>query len=257
MIVHIPHASSAIPADVRPQFLVDDESLKAELLRSTDWFTDELFSGLGEETIAYPVSRLVLDPERFEHDAKEPMAAVGRGAVYMNCTDGSPLRRAVSRSEREMLLERFYRPHHLKLHAATSREKARSGSALIIDAHSFPETAWSVEPRRWSERPDFCLGADDFHTPNDLVSGAEGMLRAAGFSTSINLPYSGTLIPSQYFRADARVFGIMIEVNRRLYMDESTGEKTQQFPAVCGIIRNLCALFAAWHGTVDTRHPTP
>ena len=43
MILHIPHASHRIPAEVRDQFVLNDEALQAELLRMTDAFTDELF----------------------------------------------------------------------------------------------------------------------------------------------------------------------------------------------------------------------
>jgi N-formylglutamate amidohydrolase len=43
MILHIPHASSRIPADERNRLIPDDAALARELLVSTDWFTDELF----------------------------------------------------------------------------------------------------------------------------------------------------------------------------------------------------------------------
>ncbi len=64
VLLHVPHASLAIPAEVRSTFLLDDEALADELLRMSDRYTDELFALPPELalTMAYPVSRLVLDP---------------------------------------------------------------------------------------------------------------------------------------------------------------------------------------------------
>ncbi len=63
--------------------------------------------------MVFPVSRLVVDPERFEKDDEEPMAARGMGVVYELTSHGQPLRVFPSSSaaeERGKLLERFYRP---------------------------------------------------------------------------------------------------------------------------------------------------
>jgi len=45
----------------------------------------------------------------------------------------------------------------------------------------------------------------------------------------MNQPFSGSIVPSNYFQKDKRVFSVMIEVNRRLYMDETTGEKSVSY----------------------------
>jgi hypothetical protein len=63
----------------------------------TDAFTAELFppSALEAQRFVFPVSRLVCDVERFPHDADEPMAARGMGAVYsatMRAAAGWPRR---------------------------------------------------------------------------------------------------------------------------------------------------------------------
>ena len=82
-VLHIPHSAVEIPADVRRQFLVSDETLRQELLKMTDWFTDELFTLPAREAVAirFPVSRLVLDPERFIDDQQEVMASRGMGVI--------------------------------------------------------------------------------------------------------------------------------------------------------------------------------
>jgi N-formylglutamate deformylase len=70
VVIHVPHAATVIPTEVRSQFALSDAELDAELRRMTDHLTDELFAMPGEiaTTITFPVSRLVIDPERFELD---------------------------------------------------------------------------------------------------------------------------------------------------------------------------------------------
>ena len=82
-IIHLPHASREIPADLRPTFLIDDAALERELDRMTDHYTDELFAvpATAAATVRFPVSRFVVDPERFEDDAEERMAQRGQGVV--------------------------------------------------------------------------------------------------------------------------------------------------------------------------------
>jgi N-formylglutamate amidohydrolase len=85
VILHIPHAATIIPRDVRERFVVDDAALSREVLRMTDHFTDAIFVGsqvAAEQVVRASVSRLVVDVERFEDDALETMASRGMGAVY-------------------------------------------------------------------------------------------------------------------------------------------------------------------------------
>jgi len=109
IILHIPHASRYIPRDVRADILLSDDELEAELDR-----LDELFSVSHPSvaTLLYPVSRYVVDPERFDDDEQEPMAARGQGVIYTKTTAGGMLRKELSMVRREALLDRYYRPHH-------------------------------------------------------------------------------------------------------------------------------------------------
>jgi N-formylglutamate deformylase len=79
MILHIPHSSDLIPEQFRDQILLSDDDLTAELLRMTDAYTDELFSYPGATTVLFPISRLLVDVERFSDDKKEPMTKGGMG----------------------------------------------------------------------------------------------------------------------------------------------------------------------------------
>jgi N-formylglutamate deformylase len=137
VVLHVPHASTVVPAGVRDQFVLGDAELERELLLMTDHFVDELFALPADEaaTVRHGVSRLVLDPERFEDDAHESMARVGMGAVYTAThagdPSGRPLRRPLGPGEREALLARYYRPHHGRLERAITDALRAHGRCLI------------------------------------------------------------------------------------------------------------------------------
>ena len=208
----------------------------------TDWFTDELFPTRDDRFISvrYPVSRLILDPERFEDDSQEVMASRGMGVVYSKTSSGDPLRGDLSEADRQALIDRYYRPHHERLSNAVREIRARFGSALVIDCHSFPSLPLPYELDQRVERPDICLGADKYHTPTWLTEVAMGLFSKEGLSVEVNRPFAGALVPLEYFGVDPSVSGLMIEVNRKLYMDEETGQRSEKFEETGVVIRKVC-----------------
>jgi N-formylglutamate amidohydrolase len=225
-VIHLPHASREIPADLRPTFHVDDAALERELDRMTDHYTDELFavSATVAATIRFPVSRFVVDPERFEDDGDEPMAQRGQGVVYTLTSHGEPLRQPPTPCEREALLDRFYRPHHAQLDALAAAALEAHGTLLVIDAHSFPDRPLPMELDQRPGRPDICLGTDPVHTPASLVEALVAACRARGWSVQIDAPYRGTMVPRRFYRREPRVQSVLIEVNRRLYLADARDE---------------------------------
>jgi N-formylglutamate amidohydrolase len=223
VVIHIPHASTYIPGDVRGRFLLSDVELQAELDRITDHYTDDLFALPNHlaTPVRFPASRLVVDPERFENDEQEPMSGRGMGVIYTRTTQQTPLRDGPSDQEREDLLDRFYRPHHRELAAAVDRSLSQHGSCLVIDAHSFPARPLPYELDRDPNRPDICIGTDSFHTPAWLHDLARREFLELGYSVQIDRPFAGALVPLRHYRSDRRVSSVMIEVNRGLYMSQS------------------------------------
>jgi N-formylglutamate deformylase len=223
-ILHIPHSSPIIPHEHRNKFLLNNDELQIEILRMTDWFTDELFTPSDKEyvSVRYPVSRIVLDPERFEEDDKEIMASRGMGLIYIKTSDGRDLRPPPSMTERHSLMKQYYRPHHSSLLAAVKTVRENVPEALVIDCHSFPSSPLPYEIDQNPERPEICIGTDDYHTLPWLADLAVYLFENAGFSVEVNRPFSGALVPIEYYNMDRTVSGIMLELNRKLYMDEKT-----------------------------------
>lgn len=170
VVVHVPHASTVIPLDAAPPLLLAGREVDTELLAMTDRYTDELFALTESEatTVRFPVSRLVVDPERFTDDAREPMATRGMGVIYTQTSDGRRLRVDPTAAQRTELLTRFYEPHHRELTHAVSDALEAHGACLLIDGHSFPSKPLPYELEQSSDRPEICVGTDPDHTPGWL-----------------------------------------------------------------------------------------
>ncbi len=227
-VLHIPHSSREIPADIRRSLVLSDRELESELLRLTDSYTDELFDCGQAAKVVFPVSRLVVDPERFLDDSEEPMSKYGMGVVYTRTSTDKPLRRSLTGQARQALIQQYYIPHHQALTGAVSSSLSSHGRCLIIDCHSFPSKPFRHETDL-SPRPDICLGTDSFHTPAWLKDAAGELFGSAGFSVKTDSPFSGTMVPFSYLHAHGAVHSIMIEVNRALYMEEKSGRRTAKF----------------------------
>jgi N-formylglutamate deformylase len=239
MILHIPHASRAVPEDLRDQIVLPDAELDAELTLMTDAFTDELFTLAGTTTVRFPISRLLVDVERFADDAQEPMSKVGMGMVYTRTAHGKKLKRTLQPQERRDLVARYYEAHHQRLSTAVKHELVQYGKALIVDCHSFPSQPLPCDRDRSIPRPEFCIGTDPFHTPRALVQATAQRIQAMGYRLGINRPYAGTMVPMAFYQKDRRVASIMVEVNRSLYMDELAGTKSYRFDTVQAQIQTL------------------
>jgi len=239
-VLHIPHSSPEIPVDLRDDFILSHKEMKEELLRITDWHTDELF-GLPPEEAAmarYPVSRLVVDPERFVDDDREVMASRGMGVVYTRTSSGTRLRDDPSKRERLALIERFYHPHHERLTRLVDLALGEHGRCLVIDCHSFPAVPLPYEMDQNPDRPAICLGTDEKHTPEWLVELAQEQFTQAGYTVETNRPFAGTLVPSKHYQRNTSVLGLMIEVRRDLYMDEEAGGRLPAFSKVSEVVQS-------------------
>ena len=250
-LIHVPHTRTAIPDEWRHLFLLNDDALQAALLRATDTDTDDLFALDGIPQLVFPVSRLLVDPERFANDADEVMAAVGLGAVYTHTWDGEPLKSA---EVREALMERYYWPHHAQLDAWAQATLAAHGRGLLIDAHSFPTVPFRSELKPGSPRPDVCLGTAGDHTSPELLQAVRSALQEAGVSVEIDTPFAGTMVPNAVYGRSFRLQSLMIEIHRGRYMNEATGERSAGYAEVRRWVS--LAVAAAWR-VVFPERPFP
>ena len=219
---HIPHSGTDVPDALGDQFLPWQGALWREIAMVTDWYTDELFGIPGIAVTRTPISRVVVDLERYADVKLEKNAAYGMGVIYTHNTLGERIRRELSLRDRWLLLENHYRPWHLQLELNIEQQVSRWGHCLLLDCHSFPDEPFSHENDCGQPRPDICLGLCG-NTPQWLLDSCLDLFRQRGYSVGVDFPYAGCLVP-QRFQGNARVPAIMIEINRRLYLRPAVRE---------------------------------
>ncbi|WP_051844553.1 N-formylglutamate amidohydrolase [Streptomyces globisporus] len=225
VLLHVPHSSREVPAEVRAGMLLGDEELDRELDHITDSHTAEIAAVAAAAAGAAPwrfvngLSRLVVDPERFP-DEREEMLAVGMGAVYTRTTHRAPLRPAGF--DPGPLLDRYFVPYARAMTEAVAERLAVAGRAVIVDVHSYPTERLPYELHGDGPRPPVCLGTDSFHTPPALLDAAREAFGGFG-GVGTDSPFAGTYVPLEYYGRDPRVSALMVEIRRDLYMSEPGG----------------------------------
>jgi N-formylglutamate amidohydrolase len=253
-----PHSGRYYP----DRFLAMSKLDTLAIRRSEDCFVDELFASavpLGAPLIAanFPRSYLDANREPFELDPRmfrdplpafanirSPRVAGGLGTIPKLVGEGLdiyaarlPLAEALGR------IERVYRPFHDTLKHLLARTHARFGHAVLVDCHSMPA---SIRIGDSGMRPDFIIG-DRFgvSAASGLSACAIELLTAMGYAVGHNKPYAGGFITEHYGRPARGLHALQIEVNRGLYMNERTLEKTAGFGALAEDLRRFCAELTA------------
>jgi len=67
-----------------------------------------------------------------------------------------------------------------------------------------------------------------------LIVRLQEELKILGYTSVVNEPFAGTIVPMEYYHTNDNVKSIMIEVNRSLYMKNSS-----EYAKMKGIITNL------------------
>jgi N-formylglutamate amidohydrolase len=252
-VFNAPHAGAVYPT----AFLAESRLDALALRRSEDAYVDELFApmpALGAPLMVARFPRALLDlnrepyeldPRMFEGrlppfaNSRSMRVAGGLGTIPRIVADGQEIYRGrIPVDEALRRIEWLYKPYHRMLRQLVSRTAANFGHAVLIDCHSMPSTSVSRED---GVRADIVLG-DRYGTScvgilTDLVDVA---LRAKGYSVMRNKPYAGGFITEHYGEPGSGRHALQIEINRALYMDERTMEKSAGFTTLA---RDLAEAF--------------
>lgn len=226
IILHIPHSSTHIP--IKDGYIATEDEIDKEILKLTDWHTDDLFWHPETIPVIAPFSRIFCDVERFPEDKDEIMSQVGMGMLYEKMDNGMPLR-TIDQALRKRIYDNFYRVHHSRLSRAVEEQLDTYGKCIIIDCHSFANTPFIRDRDQKIIRPQIDIGTDGYHTSRELLERSSQYFQSMGYSCDIDRPYNGSIVPLEYYEKDKRVESIMIEVNRDLYLENGTNMKSKNY----------------------------
>lgn len=242
LVFNSPHSGRIYPST----FLAASRLDALTLRRSEDAFVEELFgfvTELGAPLLHAHFPRAYLDVNREPYEL-DPILFRDGLPHYANTQSVrvvgglGTIARIVSESDeiyREPLsveaalerINRLYTPYHETLTALLLEAKTEFGLSVLIDCHSMPS---SPITDRSTGRPDFVLG-DRFGTScsGELTRLAASTLEAQGYAVALNKPYAGGYITEHYGRPHTAQHVLQIEINRALYMNETSFAKSQGF----------------------------
>jgi N-formylglutamate deformylase len=207
-LYHIPHSSLYIPENHIHEYSLSKSELDVENEIMTDLYLHEFVKPY--KSVVFEYSRLFCDVERYNSE-DEVMNDVGMGVLYEKTSDGRNLRKIINKD----ILE-YYNSHHKKLNDRVNELLKTVDKLLFIDLHSYSDKPLEYELYKNLNRPDICIGLNKRYDKK-LVEKLIYIIKKFNYSYSINEPFKGCLIPSDFID-DERVEGIMIEINKRCYI---------------------------------------
>jgi len=259
LVVDSPHNGTHWPEDF------DHIVTEAELMTSVDAFVDELFGhapAVGGTLIAALFPRAYIDPNRAEDDLDEKLVdgawpyplnpgqktEYGMGVVRRLILKGRPLYdRPLPVAAVQRRLSDFHAPYHAALEAAIGRAMAEHGAAYHINCHSMKPVGNAMNLDAGVPRPDFVVSDRNGETADsDFVSHVTTVLRDLGYRVQVNDPYKGAEIIRRHGDPAAGRHSLQIEINRALYLDGESFEKTEGFADLKRSLDTLLAETAGW-----------
>jgi N-formylglutamate amidohydrolase len=253
LVLDSPHSGRVMPADF-------DSLLSATDLRDgEDCFIDELYlpaTASGVPLLAAQFPRTYIDPNRHAGDIDLDLldgpwphawlpsgkAAIGKALLWRTLDDGRPLyARRLTVAEVAARIERYHRPYHARLKALLDDAHQRFGFVHHINCHSMNDVSGVMgEGGSGIRRADFVLGDRDGTTcAPEFTAFVRDTLAGWGYDVKINDPFKGVELVRAYADPAVGRHSLQLEVNKRLYMDAHTLEKSAGFATLQAHLMHL------------------
>lgn len=261
MVFNSPHSGTILP----PELIASSSLPEHQLHISEDSFVDELFAGCvdaGAPLMRALFSRSFLDLNRepYEFDARmfegklpsfanssSPRVTSGLGTIPRTVGDGVLIYdRPLHLEDALQRVENYYRPYHRALGQLLDEAHTATGISLLVDCHSMPSSAVSHFVGVAGPIPDVVLG-DRFGSAcaPDITDLIDETFAKAGLVVLRNKPYSGGFFTENHGRPRHGRHAIQIELNRALYMDQTTRKQKSGFGALQKLLTSLNESLAA------------
>lgn len=234
LIYTVPHAGRLVPASARARL----QATEATVRSLEDPLVDDLVAGAGAwgaTVLINRTARAFVDVNRdpAERDPRlssdergrdTPRTRAGLGVVPRLGGDGRVLYRGrLDPDEIEARIAGVHGPYHAALAELMQAARARFGRAMLIDWHSMPSAAAVAEGRRGGLVPDIVLGDRFGRSAAPEIPGlVRQVFEARGRRVLMNRPFAGGHTTQVWARPEEGFHALQVEINRGLYLDETT-----------------------------------
>ena len=248
LIIDSPHSGTEYPLDFNHQ------ADFAQLRQAEDSYVDELYkhvSSIGGVFLDAKFPRSYIDPNRSENDfiledlhEKNNNACeikfkptiksqLGIGLVWLKVPPNGELMYKDKITLKQLMhrVNTYHRPYHKILKNILDNTYKKFGNFYHVNAHSMQNQATAMSDQlQGTKRPDFVIGDREGTSCKrrftDLIV---DFLKSLNYSVDVNYPYKGMELVRAYSDPLQNKNSVQIEVNRKLYMNEETREKIDNF----------------------------
>ena len=248
LIIDSPHSGTEYPLDFNHQ------ADFAQLRQAEDSYVDELYkhvSSIGGVFLDAKFPRSYIDPNRSENDfiledlhEKNNSACeikfkptiksqLGIGLVWLKVPPNGELMYKDKITLKQLMhrVNTYHRPYHKILKNILDNTYKKFGNFYHVNAHSMQNQATAMSDQsQGTKRPDFVIGDREGTSCKrrftDLIV---DFLKSLNYSVDVNYPYKGMELIRAYSDPLQNKNSVQIEVNRKLYMNEETREKIDNF----------------------------
>lgn len=182
-------------------------------------------------------NELDIDPELIDGEWPVPLQPTvsrrGLGLLKSKSRYGEPVHeRKLGVAEVMERIEKYHRPYYAELRQNIDRLKSAFGFVYHLSCHCMSAVGAPTHPDPGKQRADFCLGNVNGTTSSrEFIEFMQKTITGFGYSCTINDPYSGGELNTR-FGDPGRVDSIMVEINKKLFMDVNTFRRKPEFGRV-------------------------
>jgi N-formylglutamate deformylase len=229
LVVEIPHAGLRLDPETLSTLNAPGRAVGSD----ADMYVDELYRDAvqyGASVLVAEMSRYVVDLNRAESDVDSlavvgaPAGSLPHGLIWRATTEGrAALVHPIPDAEYQRRLREYYRPYHQSLQALLQEKKRKFGYVVVLAAHSMPSSGRNGHTDVGSPRADVVPGSRGrTSAAAPVIDCPDVLAQQRGWSVAHDQPYRGGFTTAFYGRPDNAVHVVQVELNRALYMNETT-----------------------------------
>ncbi len=245
-LITIPHAGEIIPLQATWLKDLPEQVLMCDADRYVDQLYLPVIAELKISSVVAEFHRYCGDLNRLPEDidastvegSAHPAGKFPRGFIWgITTTKLSLLTKPISQQVYAELVDLIHKPFHQKISRYSKNLKEKYASQVLyhLDLHSMPSKGTSEHRDPGEMRADIVISDQQGKSASkkflDLVVQS---YQSVGFKVALNWPYYGGRITEQYGKPAQGHETIQVELNRALYMDEVSKQKSGQFMATQG-----------------------